>query len=74
MSIQINATILMLKIQKFRIRAERNEIFIFSLLFLSQYYSLYSITVRECDPEILKGVCFITSKILRREGRKVYRW
>lgn len=59
----------MLKIQKFKIRAERNEIFILSLLFLSQYYSLYSITVRECDPEIAKGVCFITSKILR-EGKK----
>lgn len=43
----MNVAISVLKIQKFRIRAEKHEILILSLLLLSLYYSQYGITVTE---------------------------
>lgn len=43
----MNAAILVLKIQKFRIRAEKNEILILSVLLLSHYYSQYNIAAIE---------------------------
>lgn len=54
----MNAAVLVLKIQKFRIRAEKNEILTLSVLLLSHYYSQYSIAAIETPLTLFVDIWF----------------